>query len=283
MKHILPTLIMLISVASYGQTKIKTTPTGLQYVMYSMHKGDKPKINDVMKFHFIVADYKDSVMVSSYKTGNPPVTRLQKPTYKGDLFEGFAMMSKGDSAMFIVSADSFYKGQPNMPVKAGTMLHVTLKMLEITPGAIFDEQMKKQKEEADKQAQANKGKETDMIAAYIKEKAPNAVKTASGLYYVIESEGTGPKPQTGQTVTAHYTGTLLNGKEFDSDRGAGFSFTIGQHQVIEGWDEGFALMKKGTKAKLIIPSNLAYGERGAGRDIGPFSPLVFEVELVDIK
>jgi len=143
--------------------------------------------------------------------------------------------------------------------------------------------MKKIKEEQAKAGLENKAKEPELLAKYLKEKAPNAIKTASGLYYIIEQEGTGPIPQTGQTVIAHYTGMLLNGKEFDSDRGQTFSFKIGQHQVISGWDEGFALLKKGSKARLIIPSNLAYGEQGAGAAIPGYSPLVFEVELVDIK
>jgi FKBP-type peptidyl-prolyl cis-trans isomerase FkpA len=281
-KTILSILIIVCSLTAYGQKKFKSTPTGLKYIMYTANKGDKPKIGDVIKFHFILKDNKDSTLASSYSSGVPPVTRVQPPVYKGDLFEGLAMMSKGDSALFEVSADSFYNGQ-RMPVKSGTMLTIMIKMLEITPAAVFEEQMKKQQEETAKKGSENKAKEAGLIADYIKAKAPNAKKTASGLYYVIESEGTGVIPQPGQTITAHYTGMFLDGKEFDSDHGAGFSFVVGQHQVITGWDEGFLLLKKGSKAKLIIPSSLGYGSQGAGAAIPPYSPLVFEVELVDVK
>ena len=264
------------------EPKFKTTPTGLKYIMYTDNKGEKAKIEDIIKFNFILKTQQDSVLLSSYRSLVPPQTKCQKPSYKGDLFEAFSMMAKGDSALFQVSADSFYKGQ-TLPVKSGSTLLIMIKMLDITSPAAFAEQMKAQREAQAKKAEENKNQEAGLLDKYIKEKAPNAVKTSSGLYYIIIAEGTGAKPQVGQKVVAHYTGTLLSGKEFDSDRGATFSFTLGQHQVIEGWDEGFALLKKGTKAKLIMPSSLAYGAQGAGGDIPPYSPLVFEVELVDIQ
>jgi peptidylprolyl isomerase len=120
----------------------------------------------------------------------------------------------------------------------------------------------------------------------VKAKFPTAQKTASGLYYVIDKAGTGALPKKGQTVVAHYTGTLWDGTKFDSskDHGKPFEFAVGQHQVIEGWDEGFALLKVGTKGKLIIPSRLAYGERGTpGGPIGPNADLIFDVEMLGVK
>jgi len=125
--------------------------------------------------------------------------------------------------------------------------------------------------------------EEETLAKYVKEKEPKAIKTSSGLYYVIITPGTGEMPKPGQTVTAHYKGTFMDGKVFDEDKGRGFPFPLGQHHVIAGWDEGFALLKKGTKAKLIIPSKLAYGEMGYSSLIAPNTPLIFEVELADIK
>ena len=114
-------------------------------------------------------------------------------------------------------------------------------------------------------------------------------KTASGLQYQDSKEGVGAKPETGQTCVMHYTGWLYKngkkGKKFDSsvDKGKPFSFTIGQGQVIQGWDEGVATMKVGGKRTLVIPSELGYGERGAGGVIPPNATLLFEVELLAVK
>jgi peptidylprolyl isomerase len=111
------------------------------------------------------------------------------------------------------------------------------------------------------------------------------VTTASGLKYVDVVAGKGAAPTAGKTVKVHYTGTLENGKKFDSsvDRNEPFSFTIGVGQVIKGWDEGVMTMKVGGKRKLIIPANLGYGARGAGGGaIPPNATLLFDVELLDV-
>jgi ketosteroid isomerase-like protein len=115
---------------------------------------------------------------------------------------------------------------------------------------------------------------------------PQQVTTASGLKYVDLVIGTGESPKRGQMVTVHYTGTLENGKKFDSslDRGEPFTFPIGMGRVIKGWDEGVMTMKIGGKRKLIIPPDLGYGARGAGGGvIPPNATLIFEVELLGLR
>jgi len=113
----------------------------------------------------------------------------------------------------------------------------------------------------------------------------NVVTTASGLKYIEITPGTGNAPKVGDMVSVHYRGTLENGTVFDSsyERNQPIQFALGRRMVIPGWDEGIALMRKGGKAKLIIPPNLAYGTSGAGGVIPPNATLTFEVELVDIK
>jgi FKBP-type peptidyl-prolyl cis-trans isomerase FklB len=104
----------------------------------------------------------------------------------------------------------------------------------------------------------------------------------SGLQYTVITEGTGPKPTAEDKVTTHYTGTLLDGTVFDSsvERGEPVSFAV--TGVIPGWTEALQLMSVGSKWKLFVPSELAYGERGAGGQIGPNETLIFEVELISI-
>ena len=119
--------------------------------------------------------------------------------------------------------------------------------------------------------------------------AAGEVTTPSGLRIIDVKPGTGPVPKAGQTVTVNYTGWLFvdgkKGKKFDSslDRGEPFSFTLGQGQVIKGWDEGLATMHVGGKRTLIIPPDLGYGASGAGADIPPGATLIFDVDLLGAK
>ena len=135
------------------------------------------------------------------------------------------------------------------------------------------------KEAADKLA-AEKQKEAKEKA--LKEFA-NAASTPSGLKYIVLQEGTGNKPVATSNVKVHYTGMFLDGKVFDSSVQRGETIDFGLNQVIKGWTEGVQLMPEGSKYKFYIPSNLAYGERGAGGVIPPNADLIFEIELIKIN
>lgn len=148
-----------------------------------------------------------------------------------------------------------------------------------------DELLKKKAAEfAAAKADMDKAK-TVSAADLVKKSYPTAVKTASGLYYVIENPGTGAKAVAGKSVSVHYTGTLADGTKFDSsrDRNQPITFVLGQGQVIKGWDEGIALMNVGAKYKLIIPAELGYGANGAGGVIPPNATLIFDTELMEVK
>ena len=115
-------------------------------------------------------------------------------------------------------------------------------------------------------------------------KGKEGVKTtASGLQYKVMKEGSGESPKETDTVVTHYRGTLINGTEFDSSYKRNEPATFPVNRVIKGWTEALQLMKPGSKYQLFIPASLAYGERGAGQDIGPNETLIFEVELLSVE
>ena len=150
-----------------------------------------------------------------------------------------------------------------------------------TLAAFQKEMMAKQEELAKKIGEKNKVEGEAFLAA---NKTKEGVKTlASGLQYKVIQSGTGKRPKLTDEVTAHYRGTLIDGTEFDSSHRRGKPANFQVNGVIPGWTEALQLMEVGAKWQLFIPPNLAYGERGAGRDIGPKATLIFEVELISIQ
>jgi len=146
----------------------------------------------------------------------------------------------------------------------------------------FQQQMiARQEEEAHAAGEIHR-KEGEAFLAENKTKAGVKV-TASGLQYKVIKMGTGPKPRADQTVTVHYSGRTIDGKEFDSSYKRGEPTTFGVGQVIKGWTEALQLMPVGSKWELYIPADLAYGDRGAGQLIPPGATLIFEVELLSVK
>jgi FKBP-type peptidyl-prolyl cis-trans isomerase FklB len=148
--------------------------------------------------------------------------------------------------------------------------------------ATFQKEMMAKQEDLTKKLGEKNKKEGEVFLSENKKK--EGVKTLpSGLQYKVIKAGTGKKPKINDTVTTHYRGTLIDGTEFDSSyrRGQPVSFPVSG--VIPGWTEALQLMEEGAKWQLFIPPNLAYGERGTGRDIGPNATLIFEIELISIQ
>jgi FKBP-type peptidyl-prolyl cis-trans isomerase FklB len=146
----------------------------------------------------------------------------------------------------------------------------------------FEQDLQKKETERLKQlAEKNKKEGAEFLAA---NKAKEGVKTLpSGLQYKVLTEGNGPQPKPTDQITVNYRGTLLDGTEFDSSYKRGQPVTLPVNGVIKAWSEALPMMKTGAKWQLFVPADLAYGEQGAGRVIGPDSTLIFEVELVSIK
>ena len=144
------------------------------------------------------------------------------------------------------------------------------------------EALKAEAVKKEEEARANANKEFD---AWVMKTYPTAKRTSSGLFYVVEKEGTGEKALPGKTVAVHYKGAFVDGGVFDESyqRGEPISFVLGTGRVIKGWDEGIALMKVGSKYKLIIPYNLGYGEQGYPGAIPPRANLIFDTELMSVQ
>jgi FKBP-type peptidyl-prolyl cis-trans isomerase len=191
-------------------------------------------------------------------------------------------LHKGDSATFIVSADSFFlrtSGLRKLPdfVDSGSMLYFNLRLDNVqTSEELQAAEMKR--------IAVLQEKEISDLQNYLEENNITEEPLANGMYFINKRKGKGRQAKAGDKVSVHYTGRFLDGKKFDSsrDRNKPIEFTLGQGMVIKGWDEGIARMKKGEMATLIIPSSIAYGPQGRP-GIPPYSTLVFDVELVDIK
>ena len=280
-------IIACLLFASFAQAQkavkySKSKTSGLSYVMHKSNKGPKLKLDDVVTLNLKYITSKDSIVFDSWKMGKPIQLKIAKSSFKGDLMDGLTLLTVGDSASFLINADSLFTKTFAAPrpafIDSSSFLSFTVKVISTTTDAALKaEELKAEKE--------NAMKENEVIAKYIADKQMTPSKSSSGLMYIISEPGTGEQAQAGKTVKVHYTGRLLDGTKFDSslDRNDPIEFKLGQGMVIKGLDEGIALLKVGGKALLIIPSNLAYGSRGAGGVIPPCSPLTFEVELVSVQ
>ena len=262
----------------------------------------KERMGKILAVHMEYRTSGDSVMMKSRERqfGLPVRVPLEEIKQKGAEQEAFALLQPGDSGVFRFNADTLFMRNARQPApanlkKKGNYITVLVKAdkLQSREEATRDAQADQQKMMVEQQrktmayAETQNKKDEVILQDYLKKNNLTAQKTPSGVYYIITRPGSGTKAQAGQTVSVQYKGTLLDGKEFDSSAksngGKPIEFALGQGRVIPGWDEGIALLNKGSKATLIIPSSLAYGERGSGATIPANSPLRFDVELTDVK
>jgi FKBP-type peptidyl-prolyl cis-trans isomerase FklB len=178
-----------------------------------------------------------------------------------------------------IDPDIFFRGMRD--ALAGKKPPLSEQEIRDTMMAFQKEMQAKMAAQTQKLAEQNK-KEGDAFLAENKKK--EGVKTTpSGLQYKVIRQGTGKMPKPTSTVVVNYRGTLLDGREFDSSYKRGEPFTTAVNGVVKGWQEALPLMKEGAKYQIFVPSQLAYGERGAGREIGPNAVLIFEIELITVK
>lgn len=200
--------------------------------------------------------------------------------YEGDLFAALRMMHVGDSATFIFDGKKFFDNMmnPGQEYEFGEEpLYFDVKLL----GLMKKEEVQKAQAEFEAQLNERQSLEAGEIDEYLQEH-PGMKKMETGVYLKSIKKGTGDKVEPLQSVKVHYTGRFVDGTVFDSsvERDTPFEFTVGAGQVIPGWDATVAGMKVGDKVTVLIPSDLAYGE--GTRGIPPYTPLVFDIELLEI-
>ncbi len=287
-------LFILVASASFvgcGVTNgvdYKETESGLKYAFHVETGQEKPQPGDILSLE-MVYHLNDSTLFDSRETGLPMFLEMMEPEFPGDIYEGLAMMSVGDSASFVQDAEQFFlltAGMMEVPpfLEPGDQITFDVSLLKAMDDEGFAQEQQRIMEQQMEDDMRRAEQEEGLMLEYLEDEDITVHPTESGLYYVEKARGEGAKVEPGDRVAVHYEGRLLDGTVFDSsyEREEPLEFVIGQGQVITGWDEGIGMMHVGGVATLVIPSHLAYGERGAGQMIPPFSTLVFDVEVVDI-
>jgi FKBP-type peptidyl-prolyl cis-trans isomerase len=208
----------------------------------------------------------------------------KRPDMSGFL-EGIKMMKKGGKARLILPSQLAFgeRGYREIPPYTSIIYDVTV--VDVKSKAEYTKFEAAEKKKQEQKKAGAKNAEKGLLQKYLKDNKINTKPTASGLYYIEKVKGTGPQIHAGSKVKVHYTGTLLNGKKFDSSRDRGgkpLDVEVGKGNVIKGWDEALLHMAKGGRATLIVPSSIAYGEQEMG-SIPPYSTLVFDIEVVEVK
>ncbi|MBC6365523.1 FKBP-type peptidyl-prolyl cis-trans isomerase [Algoriphagus sp. AK58] len=289
------------TMSSCQKSKV-TEKDGIEYT-YIKEGSEKAPNGDFLLYNLEISTASDSVIYSTLTQPFPGYLMANDSiTPQNGMDEIFLNLKKGDSINFEAPAKIVFNGNQPAPLKEDDVIKVKLGAYDVKTEAemqaFYEEVMKKEQEKSAERAKALLVEEAKTIEAYVAEKGLNAQKTENGLYYVIEKEGTGDATTPGTTMYVNYAGYLLNGTLFDTSlpeiakannifsEGRPYEplpVNVGMGQVIPGWDEGLMLLKKGSKAKFIIPSPLAYGENGAGALIPANSILVFDVEVTDVQ
>jgi FKBP-type peptidyl-prolyl cis-trans isomerase len=276
-------LVLLLAVLVFPSFSQKfpgysKTKTGLYYKVYKTGTDTiTPKIGNYVSFDMVYhgkAHGKDSVFFNSQKQQNPQPVQffLPQPNFKGDLNEGIPMLAKGDSGVFIVNADSLIfktfklKKRP-AGIDSNTYFYFHIHMLSIktAESMIFDEDAKLKK--------------------YVADNSITTKPTSLGMYIIETKPGTGVKIDTGCHVRLNYKVSNLDGKELFStyERPEPVKFEFGKKIDTPGFEYGVSTLRNGSKAKFIIPSPLAFGTRGSGSLVPPYTTLIYDVEITDVK
>lgn len=272
--------------------------TGIQYHFFNHDdKGAKPSIGDYAEVLLTLKNANDSVIYDAHhkkRTEDTAVTvRLHlKKSFNGCLPDGIAMMAVGDSASFRISADSVYlktfhsKELPPF-IKAGSMVTFYVKLVSFETPQQMSDDLDKQMKERNEMMEKRKSDEPSQIEKYLTDNKIKVKPESDGIYILERTKGKGKPIKEGDSVEVKYTGMLLDGTVAEtSDHGperTTFTLVYGKDFFIKGFDDIIKNLEEGGKVKALIPSAMAYGEQKQSHLILPYTPLVYEVEVIKVK
>lgn len=269
----------------------KKTKSGLLYKIISDNKGPVVKRGEFIKVNF-TQKVRDSILGTSY-TGMPTYAPVDSVGATYTPVEVFPLLRKGDSLVVVMLADTLFKknnGQLPPYIGRKDKITLTIKVLDILP---TEEMVRKDQQML---INAQKEKEIQVIQNYLSKNNINAIRTPNGVFYEIQTPGTGPKADSGKIVSINYTGYTFDGKPFDSNTDSTkqskegkhplepYEFQAGVQGAIAGMLEGIQQFNKGATGRLFIPSMLAYGSSPPpGAPFKPFDNLIFDIQVLDVK
>lgn len=283
-----------------SSNKYKKTRNGLLYRFIDTNPyGEQPSVGDILVGEMVLRLEGDTLFTN---INNPDRLFLvaEECMFKGDIQEGLLMMHTGDKAIFKIPADSIgnFMHPSQMPPAyeqgGGQFFYYEVTLMDI----VTKDELAEEQDSFVEEMEQRKKDESSRLARYIADHHITTEPTASGLYIIVNKRGYGPMVAEGKRVSVNYTGRLLDGTLFDTSRKidaqlAGkvqsgrtyepLSYIVGEQPMIKGWDEGIMGQTAGSSITLIMPSELAYGARGAGKDILPYSILVFNLTIESVE
>ena len=275
-------LVCLLAGCADPEVVFETLPSGVQYAFVERNEdGEFANAGDAWVLDVQYYSDTDSLLFDSRSVTSKFTMECPADSMIGCVEEALHLIHSGDSMIIKVDAERFFAISRGieMPdfIKRGSLLTFYVRCNGVVPKSTLEQQFG----EYISKMMAN---EKMLISNYIEREQIATVPSPTGLYKIVLKPGSGKQTAANKTVTVHYVGMFVEGTEFDNSykRNKPLTFKLGEDLVIPGWEEGIATMKKGEKARLVCPSNLAYGPEGT-KGIPPFSTLVFDIEMIDFK
>lgn len=273
------------------ENNIETKPlgSGLYFIPLQEGKGDLVEKGKMLKINYEYSLIDGKKLYSTWDMKKPMEFRYGSKFDTRGMNQALSMMKEGGRAKLIVPSHIGYgeRGRAQFIPPYSTLVY-EVEVLEV----ISEEEYRKDNvsQARDKQKtriaamQKRREKEPELIDEYLKSNKLDVKPNSNGLYFLEREKGAGISPEMGDSVTVHYKQFLLDGKKLVDSRESNipFKFVAGRGQVLLGWEIAIRNMKEGGKARILLPSNLAYHDRGAGKFIEPYTPLIYEIELIDV-